>query len=100
MKLQRGLLLYQSGYAIISRRHKIAARIDRSNWNDIAIKKYYYLNPQERADMYRRLMTKDSIHVTREEMKFLPSSINGQLGYVPKVEGYEPQNRNQSRANN
>ena len=87
MKLQRGLLLYHSGYAIKSRRHKIVARIDRPDWNDIAIKKYYYLNPQERADMYRRLMTKDRIEVTREEMKFLPSSINGQLGYVPKVEG-------------
>lgn len=67
------------GYAIVSKRYCVAARIDRDDW--------YSVTTDE--DHYRRMHSRDLVVVPPAYLKKLPNSIHLTTGYrVPARCGY------------
>ena len=66
------------GYRIISRKFRIAARIDREDWEEYSKRSDY---PVE-ADWYRRCVSRDQITVPESYVKVIGSSCHDDCGYV------------------
>lgn len=85
------------GYRVISRRHRIIARIDRPDWIYIMAKDLlrapadFYV-PGETApdsnwcDHYRRCYSKHKAKVSEDVLQFIPGSGGDSVGYVPPPE--------------
>jgi hypothetical protein len=85
----------RDGYCIVSRRHRIAARIDRPDWREALAKLYgdyeagakwvRTLGDTDAADHYRRVMSKDQIIVPPAWIKILPNSGQGPADFQREV---------------
>ena len=85
--------LAQQGYRYISRRHKIAARVDRPDWKENMAERHCPWDPQgegmrwvaglggDAADYYRRVFSNDRI-TTRTLHKSIANSSGDRTGYV------------------
>lgn len=85
---QTAAQLVSQGYAIISRRHRIVARIDRPDWREAMAA----LHPQGKewvqalgliaaADYYRRCVSPDRVTVPMDYLPRMPSSGSGPTGF-------------------
>lgn len=81
------------GYRRVSNRHRMVSRIDRPDWVEVLAKKLHrspaelYL-PDGRispswCDFYRRVHSKDTLVVSQEVYRQIPSSGWDGVGYVP-----------------
>jgi hypothetical protein len=86
--------LIAMGYRIISRRHRMAARVDRPDWKQFMAQQIAPWDPQgegmawvehlgnDAADQYRRVYSRDQITVSATAMHQIPSSCHDPIGYV------------------
>lgn len=72
--------LIAQGYAIVSRKFRIAARIDRPDWED---RQRRHREPVD-ADWYRRCVSRDTITVSAALARSLPNSGSCHYGYRAK----------------
>jgi hypothetical protein len=70
--------LKKRGYRIISRAHRLAARVDREDWKEFLATKGACVE----ADFYRRVYSKDVITVSSYAARKLPSSCHDQTGFT------------------
>lgn len=80
--------LYAAGYAVISRRHRMIARVDRADWREVLAKWHAPWSPNKdgmrwamspgMADFYRRCVSKDRLTLPESRwqaaVNFLPNS--------------------------
>lgn len=70
--------LIASGYRIVSRKFRIAARVDREDWVEFCQKRGHPVDP----DWYRRVLSRDQITVTPKQVREIPNSGHDKTGYV------------------
>lgn len=81
----------KQGYRIVSRKHLIAARIDRPDWLDV-IKDNINRIATEKSkivcweDFYRRVFSKDTIIIPEGWLNLIPNSGHDNTGYIEKAE--------------
>ena len=79
------------GYAITSRRHRLASRLDRQDWRDAMAQRHgpsgkdwvQVLGDRAAADHYRRCFSKDRITVPDGWLSQLPNSGDGPEEFRP-----------------
>lgn len=71
--------LIAKGYRVVSRKHKLIARVDRPDWREFL--KSCGLGHCD-ADFYRRVYSKDCITVSRDVLQDVPNSNADPVGYV------------------
>lgn len=88
--------LLEQGYAIVSRRHRIAARIDRPDWKEYMAKQHCpwdekeglgwvkSLGYQAAADYYRRVYSKDTLQIDFKSLQRFPPSDIGPTHFKAK----------------
>lgn len=75
--------LISQGYAIISRKFGIAARIDREDWKERQARHHMPVD----ADWYRRCVSEDRVTVSAALASLLPNSGTCGYEYRPKKAG-------------
>lgn len=90
-----GLTLQQAlacGYCITSRRHRIATRLNRSDWREVMAKSHVNgmawvmaLGTQA-ADHYRRCHSRHNLTVPASWLPMMPNSIDGPTEFLAKPE--------------
>jgi len=71
--------LRSMGYRVVSRKHRIVARIDRPDWRETVIN---INDERQAADQYRRVHSKDTLIVSHGALKQIGSSGGSSKGYV------------------
>lgn len=77
--------IINSGYRVVSRKHRCVARVDREDWKEFMAQKHSPWRIEEgrkwveclaggAADFYRRVYSKDTLTVTSEDLKKIPNS--------------------------
>ena len=93
MKQQQEVLSLQdainSGYCIVSRSGRLAARIDNQDWLQDSRMGSTFGASQQRlsslADFYRRMFSKDVIVVPPSWLNKMPNSMSGPTNFKPKA---------------
>lgn len=75
--------LIASGYRIVSRKFRIAARVDRPDWQEFCAKHGHPVDP----DWYRRILSRDTVTVTPKQVHEIPNSGHDKTGYVEVFRG-------------
>jgi hypothetical protein len=70
------------GYAVVSRKYRLVARIDREDWKAFSKKNNYPIG----ADWYRRCLSKDELTLPEKiNIKDIPNSGLAEYEFIPLV---------------
>ena len=70
--------LKNMGYRLVSRKYRIASRVDREDWQEFCKESRFPVD----ADWYRRCVSKDTITISSCSVKELPNSTHDTIGYI------------------